>query len=357
MLKNKFLKQILLFCSAVLVSAGSLAACGRPDELPDVQTSPPAENPFADIHEDIHSGSITHGVNRDVVDGRVFAYSGDKVEIPYFATAQGFVTKAGFLIFVDGVPQPYQIDEPDSDYAYLHQIDLEDNVQKNFQFLFEPVTGKSGDTLDIYIISVTGTTDDTTENLLFGSVPSYLMYRLSLQYSESEGTVDFGLEGLSSVLTNAVESEEELTLDKISFYTDNGMIDDSLASDLNTYVCEKLYINDEDIQLKTTQKTDGKSKLKLRHVMLGHPGVEYRTTFFLDFVPLNVFGQYSFESDLKNGIANLLDAEIDVSTLHGRHILCAISVPCNAADYPDDPIDVNVLQVFLDETKGADDEN
>lgn len=356
-MKNKFLKRMLLFCSVVLVSAASLSACGRSDELPDVSASPPAENPFADLHEDIRSGSITHGVNHEVVGSGVFAYSGGKVEIPYFATAQGFVTKAGFLIFVDGVPQPYQLDNPDSDYAYLHQVDLEDNVQKNFQFLFEPVTGEVGDTLDIHIISVTGTTDDTTENLLFGSVPGYLMYRLSLQYSESRGTVDYGLEGLSSVLTNAVESEEELTLDKVSFYTDSGMIDDGSASDLNTYTYEKLYINDEDIQLKATQNTNGKSKLKLRHVMLGHPGVKYRTTFFLDFVPLNASGQYSFESDLKDGIANLLDAELDVSTLRGRHILCVVSVPCNAADYPDDPIDVNILQVLLDGTKGADDEN
>lgn len=353
MLKNNFLKRMLLFCSTVLVSVSSLTACGKTGELPDVSASPPIEDPFTDLHEDIHTGSITHGVNRDVADSRVFAYSGDKVDIPYFATARGFVTKAGFLLFVDGVPQPYQIDNPDSDYAYVHRIDLEDNVQKTFQFLFEPVTGETGDTLDICIISVTGTADDTNENLLFSSTPDYLMYHLSLQYSESARAVDFGLEGLNDVLINPAESEEELTLKKISFYTNSGMIDDNSADDLNTYTYEKLYLNEEDILDKATQKTDGRTELKLRHVLLGHPGVKYRTTFFLDFVPLNASGKYSFESDLKGGIANLLDAELDVSTLDGRHVLCAVSVPCNASDYPGDPLDVNILQALLDGTKGT----
>lgn len=356
MRKNKLVKlkkRLLLCCSAALVSVGGFAACGNSGELPDSAAAPlpSVKDLFSDLREDVHFGSVTHGVNRDAEEGRVFAYSGERVEIPYFVTAQGSVKKAGFLIFVDGVPQPYQLDAPGSDYAYLHQIDLEDNVQKNLRFFFEPVTGGAGDTLDVCVISVTNPASDTEEELAFGSAPSYLMCHLSLQYSESAKAVDFGAEAMGGVLANPVESEEELTLEKIGFYTDRS-ITGAAADDLNTVIYEKLYLNGEDAMRKPTRKTGGNAAIGLRHVMLGHPGVEYRTTFFLDFVPLEASGQCAFESSLKSGSASLLDAELDVSAMKGRHVLCAVSVPRNAADYPADGVDADIIQALLDGTVG-----
>lgn len=353
---KKTVKHWILPGVVLVMGCCWLAGCGGQKELPALTVSS-EEDPFADSEENLYFGSITHGIDYEAASSNIFEYNGEKMEIPYSVTAEGVVSKVGFLIFVDGILQPYQVDDTNSDYAYLHQLDLEDKTTKDFRFLFEPVTGQAGDELDICVVSVTSQIQGADHELLFGASQSYLFSHFRVRFNSNTVPPDFKFDGYNQLLVNPTVSDEELTLEKITIYTDDNMMDDGSDNDLNKEIYEKLYLSGADVSQNPLQKVGDKTSVEVRHAILGHPGIQYRTTIFLDYVPLAADGQFYFDRDLESGISSLLDAEINLSAMDGNHILSVISVPCNASDYPDDVIETRILSVFLNGTQEVDDEN
>lgn len=82
-------------------------------------------------------------------------YDGGELKIDYSVSASGEAKNVGFLLFVDGFPQPYRLNAPEAPYQYMHIIDPEkDDQETPLAFLFTPVTGKQGDTPPVSIASV-----------------------------------------------------------------------------------------------------------------------------------------------------------------------------------------------------------
>ena len=81
-------------------------------------------------------------------------YNGGEMCTPIKIESTGALRKAGtgILLFIDGQPQPYRL-EGESTYAYYHCFypESEDEV---YNLFFTPITGQSGDTLEVYILSL-----------------------------------------------------------------------------------------------------------------------------------------------------------------------------------------------------------
>lgn len=305
-----------------------LSACGKQPSPP--KESPDMDDPFADDEEDYPGGSITHGS-----DSPKYSYHGEKLEIPYSVTGTGMGTVCGFLLFLDGIPQPYQI-ESDGPSSYLHLLKLEDNIQKDFSFYFEPVTGKTGETLSLYILSVTPQIPNQTDGLPLGTSQNFLEYFLSLTFEEDVASTQPKPDSSDPILTDLSVSAEELTPESMDRYLQTNTTA-ATVNDLDTWVFE--------------WGQSGEEGAKLEHVLLGHPQVRYRTTLFLDYTPLWYDGRCFFDRDLESGIASRLDAGLDANTLNGAHILSAISIPRNASDFPDDVLTAEIWDTLLEDTQ------
>ncbi|GAC40918.1 hypothetical protein [Paenibacillus popilliae] len=82
-------------------------------------------NPFeAGKEERVILGDLGHGLvnpDRDENgDMRPLRYNGGELTIPYAVNASGKAKNVGFLVFIDGIPQPYKMNTTDTSYAYAH---------------------------------------------------------------------------------------------------------------------------------------------------------------------------------------------------------------------------------------------
>ena len=88
----------------------------------------------------------------------VFIYSGEPLEIPFYLTgAVDSSQEIGLLIFVDGIAQPYSAafsNGTKMDEAYMQTFELEKAVENRFNLVFQPVTGKTGDSLSIQAVTI-----------------------------------------------------------------------------------------------------------------------------------------------------------------------------------------------------------
>lgn len=167
----------LVLCAALLISGCSLRFT-LPDETEPSQvwnestgaveqetkpTAPPTEtptqeqkhalfpNPFAC---DFYLGEQESGEIPS------FAYEGGELHVPFNRKHVSFynenrelcTNKCGFLLFLDGRPQPYKLTE-DGEYQYMHMGQAEED--EIGEFIFTPVTGQEGDDLELYVLLVT----------------------------------------------------------------------------------------------------------------------------------------------------------------------------------------------------------
>lgn len=330
MTKNKCLRHLL--CILLVGSLLCLFACGRQPtpEAPPVGDNP-ADDLFADEKTNIPVGSISHGP-----DTKVFSYTGQKLELPYHVEGSGLGTTCGFLLFLDGIPQPYQI-ESNGACSYLHLLQLEDNISKEFSFYLEPVVGETGETLELYILSIIPQTFSQTEDMLLGTSQNFLESFISLTFAADAVPAQSVPDSNNFILKNLSVSEEELTPENIDRYLQTEITGDT-ASDLNAHV----------FQMGTLNNDNG---IELEHILLGHPGVKYRTTLFLDYTPLWYDSLCYMDRDIQNGLASRLDASLDADDIREKHLLSVISVPRNASDFPDDVLTVQIWSALLEDTQ------
>ena len=153
---RKRLIAVPLICGALL----SLAACGN-YAIPD-STPPPSQavaaNPFEAAEEDAgFLAMLTHeAASADFSESGErlpFPYDGGEFRLDYRFSLTGKMDTVGFLLFLDGQPQPYKVNDTTAEYEYCHSFPAEED--QSFSFLFEPVTGSAGDTLALTVVSIT----------------------------------------------------------------------------------------------------------------------------------------------------------------------------------------------------------
>lgn len=111
-------------------------------------------------------------------------------------------------------------------------------------------------------------------------------------------------------------------------------------TNLDKDVQTRLYVSEQSMLLKETADLSGKETIHIKYIIMGHPGAEYKTVFYLNHEPLTYNGKDSFLSVLKSGQADIIEFDLNAAELENTTFY-AVSVPCNSADYPDDVLMMN----------------
>ena len=95
----------------------------------------------------------------DPLDTRI-RYVGEPVELAYELVAPDGDANAAYILFADGIVQPYRLadpaDEAEGIDAPVHFFRLKKNETREITILFDPVVGKKGDTVGLYFAVVIG---------------------------------------------------------------------------------------------------------------------------------------------------------------------------------------------------------
>lgn len=270
---------------------------------------------------------------------RIISYNGGELQLDYFVYAEGIAKNCGFLIYIDGVPQPYKIKELNEDYQYLHTLALEEGEEFEFSFLFIPVTGKKDDILSISIVSIIDPLfmPDMEETTSYGYRHGIL--EASYQIKFEQDTEEILEQDLiqHSVLKDITVSNVPMTdIDQENFKS-GFKIEDSLSDDK---VYTRLYIDNKDMKLESSYDISNKNNIRLRFEMTGFPGLKYKNTLYFNHKPICELRNNFFEFDLQKGFKWVLDAELDVTMLEEKGSFYIVSVPVNKGNFPNSPVSV-----------------
>lgn len=102
--------------------------------------------------EQTYIGMLSHGFEE-----KAAVYEGGQLELTYKIHSSGNVLEAGFGLglLLDGVPQPFKTSDQ-GELACFHTIDLDGENAADVELIFTPVTGKTGEKLELAVYGVTG---------------------------------------------------------------------------------------------------------------------------------------------------------------------------------------------------------
>ena len=318
-------KTAVLVIMCLIVSL--LAACGRV-EAPPVDGDLNA-NPFDYEAPPDVLGSVSHAPDtQDPLE-----YTGGELRVPYLATGEGTGRSVGFLLFLDGIPQPYRLNG-EGEYAYMHPFTLgEDNTEEHFSFAFVPVTGRAGDTVTLTVADLfnAGFEPDMVSSSSFGLYGDAVTGSYPISFSADpepdapEGKTLAALSGVSvkNELMTARFVEENLG-PQIGMSTGDGKTrEDKL--DENVYVFDTFDGKEELNDIEIT----GRDTLHIAVDICGIPGLTYRVSFFADNTPLtdgeDIFREVTLEKGKTARVeADLTRAELPEAVTTYYAAVCAV---------------------------------
>lgn len=316
----------------------SMTACGNydiTDEKHDIwQTL--KENPFSQAEESGALGSICHvetNPNRNA-DQTVlpYEYDGGEFTLEYQFSTEGKLDNIGFLLFLDGKPQAYKINDTDAELEYFHCFATSDQHEENFSFLFTPNSGKCGDTLNITIISLTNPNflPDMKETSSYGWYHKPLERVLSLHFNEdAPKEMDMALQR-DSIFSGVEVTEQKVTSD----YLENELVKNGwnqvTLDTLNDGVYSTISYDGELVY--DHLNVSGKDSVTVRYTICGTAGMEYGISFFLDHEPLSFDDMLSYHITLSKGNVSVVEAVIDTSKLDGFHTFYVVAVAASDDD-------------------------
>lgn len=147
-MRRLLIALLAFFCLLTGCSANSKTTEQQPSDLDTLFDNQPADN-------EVSSASFAMD---DPIE-TVYPYNGQPLEIPFTicGAEAGTNTEIGVLLFVDGVAQPYKAvyaDGAELSEAYMQTFHLEYEQQENFRMVFQPVTGKAGETVSVMAVTI-----------------------------------------------------------------------------------------------------------------------------------------------------------------------------------------------------------
>lgn len=149
--RMKRLSAAVLSALTLLAFAGCQAEGGSESSSPPADTS--GENPFSS--EQLNDESVMFAYGFGLVSPEAdtnMVYDGKPIQAECFVDNGGAAMSVGILIFVDGIPQPYQVGDEAESYMHIHEAPA---MQKTtFSFSFTPVCGKKGQSMSVRFLSI-----------------------------------------------------------------------------------------------------------------------------------------------------------------------------------------------------------
>lgn len=327
---RKRLIAVPLMCGVLL----SLAACGNyaiPDSSP-LPSQAVAANPFEAAEEDAgFLAMLTHGAaSADFSESGErlpFSYDGGEFRLEYQFSLTGKMDTVGFLLFLDGQPQPYKVNEPTAEYEYCHSFPAKED--QNFSFLFEPVTGSAGDTLALTVVSITNPDfqPDMESTSSYGWYHKTLDSCVELKFNVDAPAVHSDLPPVREIFSKSEVREEKVTAqyveNELPKYGWGGVSMDTLDSGIYyTFSCDGGIIYDN---LRVS------APVPLRFTMCGAAGTSYSIAFFLDHQPVKLDENTCRSITLSKGGVMELEAVIDPDKLGQFHTFYCVAVPQDGA--------------------------
>ena len=330
---RKRLIAVPLICGALL----SLAACGNysvPDSSP-LPSQAAAANPFEAAEEDAGLLAVlTHGAaSADFSESGErlpFHYDGGEFRLEYEFSLTGKMDTVGFLLFLDGQPQPYKVNDTTAEYEYCHSFPAEGD--QSFSFLFEPVTGSAGDTLALTVVSITNPDfqPDMESTSSYGWYHKTLDSYVEMQFNVDAPAAHSDLPPAREVFSQSEAREEKVTAqymeNELPKYGWDGVTIDTLDSGIYyTFSCDGGITYDN---LRVS------APIPLQFTMCGTAGTRYSIVFFLDHQPVKLDESTFHSVTLSKGGVMELEAVIDPDKLGQFHTFYCVAVPQDGASGP-----------------------
>ena len=329
----KRLITIFFMCGALL----SFAACAN-YTIPD-STPPPSQNaaanPFEAAEDDAEFlAMLTHeAVSPDFSakgERLPFTYNGGEFQLAYQYSVTGKLDSLGFLLFLDGQPQPYKVNDTTAEYEYCHSFPAEED--QSFSFLFEPVTGSAGDTLALTVVSITNPDfqPDMESTSSYGWYHKTLDSHVELQFSMDAPTDCSDFPPVQEIFTQSDVWEEKVTaqyveneLSKNGWY---GVSMDTLDSGIYytlSYDGDIVYDN-----------LCVSAPVTLRYTMCGTAGTSYNVVFFLNHQPVEIGNRTFCPVVLNKGGLMEIKTIIDPDKLEEFNTFYCVAVPHDGTSAP-----------------------
>lgn len=325
---RKRLLSFVVICGLLL----GTTACGNYDIADENLTAPQNTevNPFMQSEEEGSLGALTHGeTNPTRADDQSvlpYEYNGGEFSLDYQFTSEGKLNNIGFLLFLDGKPQAYKINDTSAEYEYLHIFQTSDKHEEKFSFVFTPTTGKKGDTLNITVISITNPDfqPDMKETSSYGWYHKTLERVLKLHFNEDASDSN-GIYGeTKNIFSDVSISEEKVTS---SFIEDelvkngwSGVTMDTLNNGVYSTISYDGELVYDNINLTN------KDTLTVRYTICGTAGMKYGVSFFLNHQPISYNEIIFYNVALSKGNVWVIEATIDTSKLDSFNTFYMVAV-------------------------------
>lgn len=324
----------LLGCAELTDNLQTVMAPGGNSEEAGLDGSLPAEEKTSVM------GQLEHGPMAENIDANGFftplVYDGNEVDFDYYVKASGDAKNVGFLLFVDGIAQPYQIYDPVGDIEvednetagtsqYLHTLQLvKDDEPYRFSFRFEPVTGRQGDSLELTVMSIyyPDFIPDMVERISYGGYHQGLSSSFPLFMSK-----DAVVNERSSPYRGTVTVSQEAVTDEFLVALGDASMREITADSLAMGIYDHMSYNDQVIY-DSFPVADGQ-EVRINYKISGLPGIEYAITFYVDHHPVASAGAVSFAGTTEAGQVLSIDLMLEGAKLGERSTFYAVAVPRN----------------------------
>lgn len=257
-----------------------------------------------------------------------FTYNGGILELPYYVSTTGDATNIGFLIFLNGIPQPYSLSEEGS-ISYCHTINTDPTGEAQiFSFFFSPITGTAGDTLDIQIASIYNPQfqPDLVTSFGYGNYHQVLTasYKLTLLQTPPVFPAE-------NKLSPIVENMEELNSDLTPEIFDSVLtsVYGISAPDLNTLDTNVYLVVQFDTANVYNSVAVSRDSVHIDIYLCGIPNAKYRIVPYINHLPIAP----AQEVTLQKGSISVIGFDISASALSTPCTFYAIASPIEPSSY------------------------
>jgi hypothetical protein len=308
----------------------SLAACGNyaiPDDLsqPSQTTQP---NPFEEAEDEAgFLGMLTHQAASPAFsesnERLPFVYDGGEFQLAYQYSVTGKLDTIGFLLFLDGKPQPYKVDDTTAEYEYCHSFVAAE--EQSFSFIFEPVTGNAGDTLTLTVVSITNPDfqPDMKATSSYGWYHKTLDSSVELEFNTDPPAVHSGDWPVQEIFAQSEVREEKVTAQYVETELPKHGWGDVTMDTLDSGLYYT-FSYDGDIVYDNLCISD---PVTLRYTMCGTAGKRYSIAFFLDNQPVKIDESTSCSVTMSKGGVMEIEAIIDPEKLGQFNTFYCVAVP------------------------------
>lgn len=148
--KNFFFRRI---STLILVAVVLITTCGCNIQDSVESTIPISSNPFSDDIVNGEDVQFAYGFGLLTPDSKSdFVYEGDALSAEYFIDNVGVTMSTGMLMFVNGIPQKYSVNNGEETYMHIQEAPA--NQTTIVKISFVPVCGKAGDKLSVRFLSI-----------------------------------------------------------------------------------------------------------------------------------------------------------------------------------------------------------